>query len=82
MTAEGPTVYEVEVIRLVTFIVSVEDLRNERASEYDDDEGAFDPQQAAEEFIDGMVGAPVDNYATIHEIEPAPWPSEEAQPTS
>lgn len=55
---------EVLVTRLVTFIVDVDALRQE----YDDDEDEFDPQQAAEDFVDGLEGAEVDNHATIHEV--------------
>lgn len=67
----GPPVYEVEVTRLVTFIVAAEELR---LGEYDvGEEGeGWDAQLAAEEFVDGLAGSPVDNYATIHAVEDVP----------
>jgi hypothetical protein len=65
---DAPPVHEVHVTRLVTFIVSVEDLRTDQ---YDDDE-EFDPQEAAAYFVDGLEGADVDNYATIHRVDPVP----------
>lgn len=61
-------VYEVKVTRLVTFIVSIEELRKDQF----DPDLPFDPQQAAEDFIDDMEGADIDNYATIHTIELPP----------
>lgn len=63
-----PPVYEISVTRLVTFVVSVEQLRKDQ---FDPDE-PFDPQQAAENFIDEMEGADVDNYATIHKVDLPP----------
>lgn len=68
----APPVHELMVTRLVTFIVDVEALRRDEYFGTHDDGYEFDPQGAADSFIDESEGCDVDNYATIHSVRQVP----------
>ncbi|HEY1292870.1 MAG TPA: hypothetical protein VGJ60_07325 [Chloroflexota bacterium] len=63
----APPITEVQLTRLVTFIVDTEAIR----SDDDEPDDTWDPERAASDFVYGLDGADVDNYATIDYVYPA-----------